>query len=184
MFLVHRPRTLSVPLFLGNKPAVARVLWNALVLALALSLTSLAAASGPTQRSASPYDVIDQYAQVLTFIENTYVTPVDRDRLVAGAIRGMVTQLDPHSSYMTPAEFKSFQQDTRGQFVGIGIEVDLRDGALRILKPIEGSPAQRAGLRPDDVIVAIDDWPTQGKPMDLVVRRIRGKAGSRVTLLV
>ncbi|MFW5739314.1 MAG: S41 family peptidase [Myxococcota bacterium] len=132
----------------------------------------------------SPYHVVQQLGRVLVLIENHYVQPVDRAKLIEGAIKGMVAELDPHSAYLPPTDFTEFQNDTEGRFVGIGVEVDARDGIITIIKPIEGSPAERAGLRAGDRIIGVDGWPTRGKPLDLVVERIRGERGSTLRLLI
>ena len=84
---------------------------------------------------------------MLVEVENEYVDPVDRAKLVDGAIKGMVAELDPHSSYMPPDEFQAFESDTEGEFGGIGIEVENRNDQLVVLAPIEGSPAERAGMQ-------------------------------------
>ena len=130
----------------------------------------------------SPYHVVEQLARVLVLVENHYVQPVDRTKILEGAIKGMVAELDPHSTYLPPKEYDEFRSDTEGRFVGIGVEVDASDGLITVIKPIEGSPAEHAGLRPGDQVVAIDGWSTQGKPLDHVVRRIRGERGTPVRL--
>lgn len=135
-------------------------------------------------QSQSPFHLVEQLARVLVLVENHYVQPVDRARMVEGAVKGMVAELDPHSSYLSPKEYEEFRNDTEGHFVGIGVEVDARDGLITVIRPMEGSPAERAGLRPGDQVIAIDDWPTQAKPLDQVVRRIRGQQGTPVSLLL
>src|ERR1700729_3173953 len=94
----------------------------------------------------TPYAAVEQLGRVLVQVENEYVDPVDRTKLIDGAIKGMVAELDPHSSYMPPEEFQAFQSDTEGEFGGIGVEVELSNEELVILSPIEGSPAARAGI--------------------------------------
>jgi carboxyl-terminal processing protease len=132
----------------------------------------------------SPYHVVEQLGRVLVLVENYYVKPVDRSKLIEGAIKGMVAELDPHSSYLPPTDFTEFQNDTEGHFVGIGVEVDARDGAITVIKPIEGSPAEAAGLRAGDRIYGIDGWSTRGKPLDQVVEKIRGERGTPIRLLI
>src|SRR5207244_9502473 len=109
-----------------------------------------------TPEGESPYAAIGQLGRVLVQVENNYVEPVDRARLVNGAIVGMVAELDPHSSYLPPQEWKLFQSETEGKFGGVGVEVDARGEVLTVIAPIEGSPAERAGIRSGDKIVAID----------------------------
>jgi carboxyl-terminal processing protease len=119
---------------------------------------------------------------VLVEVENEYVDPVDRGKLVTGAIKGMVAELDPHSSYMAPDEFQAFESDTEGQFGGIGIEVETRNDQLIVLAPIEGSPAERAGVKSGDVIVSVDSRDASAQPLDRLVRRLRGAPGQHVKL--
>jgi carboxyl-terminal processing protease len=129
-----------------------------------------------------PFDVLQLLAQVVVLVENDYVEPVDRGRLLEGAIKGMVSELDPHSSYMSPKEFGTFQADTEGQFGGVGVEVDFRNGEVTIITPIEGSPAARAGILPGDKIVAIDGQSVLGKNIDGLVQRMRGPVGTEVRM--
>jgi carboxyl-terminal processing protease len=131
-----------------------------------------------------PYELVRQFGRVLVLIENQYVDPVDRTRLLEGAIKGMVAELDPHSSFLPPEDFKIFESDTKGEFGGIGVEVDFRSESVIVIAPIEGSPAERAGIRSGDRIVAIDGAPVRGRPMQELVRRMRGKPGTRVVVSV
>jgi len=141
-------------------------------------------ASLATSRDESPYAILERLGRVLLLVENAYVEPVDRERALEGAIKGMVAELDPHSSYMSKEEYADFRSDTSGELSGIGIEVDLRDESVTVLAPIEGSPAAKAGLLPGDRIVAIDGQPTRKMPVDELVRRMRGKPGTRVVLSI
>src|SRR5579883_1921260 len=133
-------------------------------------------------RGDAPYSAVEQFGRVLVEVENEYVDPVDRAKLVSGAIRGMVAELDPHSSYMAPEEFQAFESDTEGQFGGVGIEVETRNEQLIVLSPIEGSPAERAGVRRGDVIVSVDGRDATSQPLDRLVRRLRGAPGGHVKL--
>ena len=159
-------------------------------LALSFSLIAfllgifLSRGSQAIPRNQSPYDTVQQLARVLVLIENHYVRPVDRRTILEGAIKGMVAELDPHSAYLPPTDFQEFSNDTQGRFVGIGVEVDARDGAITVIKPIEGSPAERAGIRPGDRIFAVDGWSTRERPLDVVVKRIRGEPGTKLRLLI
>lgn len=132
----------------------------------------------------SPYDMLQQMSRVLVLIENDYVEPVDRRRLVEGAIKGMVAELDPHSDYMPPEDYKIFESDTEGHFGGIGVEVDFQDDHVTVIAPIEGSPADRAGIKPGDRIVAIDNKSVRGKSPDELVRIMRGPPGTKVVVTV
>jgi carboxyl-terminal processing protease len=137
-----------------------------------------------TAQGDTPYAAVEQLGRVLVNVENEYVDPVDRAKLVDGAIKGMVAQLDPHSSYMAPDEFQAFQSDTEGAFGGIGIEVEHRNDQLIVLAPIEGSPAYRAGIRSGDWIVTVNGRDPSSEPLDKLVKRLRGSPGSHVKLTV
>lgn len=132
----------------------------------------------------SPYAPLEQLARVLVLVENQYVEPAQRTKIIEGAIKGMVAELDPHSAYMNPAEFAQFQEETGGTFGGVGIEVDARDDLITVIAPIEGSPAARAGIRPGDQILAIDGRPVRGERLDRLVKIMRGPAGTRVKLTI
>lgn len=135
-----------------------------------------------TPENQNPYQSVNQLGRVLVQVENHYVDPVERDRLVEGAIKGMVENLDPHSAYMPPEEWRQFQSDTEGKFGGVGLEVDGRGDKLIVIAPIEGSPAQRAGIKSGDQIVAVDGEDVLGQPLDKVVKKMRGAAGTKVKI--
>jgi carboxyl-terminal processing protease len=144
-------------------------------------VTSLGGAQH-TARGDTPYAAVEQLGRVLVEVENEYVDPVDRAKLVDGAIKGMVAALDPHSSYMPPDDFQAFESDTEGQFGGIGIEVETRNEQLMVLSPIEGSPAERAGIKSGDVIVSVDGRDATAQPLDKLVKHLRGAPGGRVQI--
>jgi carboxyl-terminal processing protease len=135
---------------------------------------------GRSARGDTPYAAVEQLGRVLVEVENEYVDPVDRTKLVNGAIKGMVSELDPHSSYMPPEEFTAFQSDTEGQFGGIGIEVETRADQLVVLSPIDGSPAERAGIRSGDTVVSVDGKDPGAEPLDRLIKHLRGAPGSHV----
>ena len=163
------------------RPAARQLILVAAAFAGGAAVGRLASASTEQE---SPYHVVDQMARVLVLVENDYVEPVERERLVQGAIKGMVAELDPHSSYLPAEEYSVFQADTEGRFGGIGVEVDFRDDYVTIIAPIEGSPAARAGIRPGDRILAIDSEPVRGKSADDLVKVMRGAPGSKVVLTI
>lgn len=132
----------------------------------------------------SPYAAMGQLGRVLTLVENEFVDPTDRAKLVNGAIEGMVSDLDPHSSYLPPREFKELQEDTAGKFAGIGVEVELKDDAIVILAVIENSPAERVGLKSGDRIVAVDSQTVKQMGYEKLVRHMRGAPGTHVKLVV
>ncbi len=137
-----------------------------------------------TSEDKSPYSAVGQLGRVLVLVENEYVDPVERGRLVEGAIKGMVTELDPHSEYLRPDEWKQFHGDTEGNFGGIGIEVDGRDGTLTVIAPIEGSPADRAGILSGDKVIGVDGEDARHASLDKLMKQMRGQAGTRVKITV
>jgi len=158
-----------------------------LFVATALAFVAGALVSTGSQaitREQSPYAAVGQLARVLVLVENYYVEPVDREKALQGAIKGMVAELDPHSSYLPPEDFKLFQSETEGSFGGIGVEVDARSDAITVIAPIEGAPADRAGIRSGDRIIAVDGRPIQGQPLERIVRLMRGVPGSQVRLMI
>src|SRR5215831_1022891 len=168
--------------FLPSKDSIAKM--AALTLAALAGGAVAGRLSHASTRDESPYGDFGQLGRVLVLVENQYVEPVDHKRVVEGAIKGMVHELDPHSAYMPPDDFRLFQSDTEGKFGGVGIEVDLRDDAITVIAPIEGSPAERAGVRSGDRIIAVDGIGARGEPLDKLVRKLRGAPGSRVQLTV
>jgi carboxyl-terminal processing protease len=140
---------------------------------------SLATAS--TERQ-SPYFILDQLARVLVRVENDYVDPVERNRLIEGAIKGMVSALDPHSAYLPSEEYAVMRGDTEGRFGGVGVEVDFADDQVTVIAVVEGSPAERGGVQPSDQIIAIDNKPVRGKQAGELVRLMRGEPGTRVVV--
>jgi carboxyl-terminal processing protease len=132
----------------------------------------------------NPYFPFEQLGRVLAWVEDEYVDPVERKRLVEGAIKGMVAELDPHSSYLPAEDYGIFQADTDGHFGGVGVEVDFGDEFITIISPIEGSPAAVAGILPGDRILAIDNQSVRGKNAADLVRLMRGEPNTKVLLTV
>jgi carboxyl-terminal processing protease len=131
-----------------------------------------------------PLSMPHRFGEILALVENEYVDPTERDRLYEGALKGMVGELDPHSVYFPADEFRVFQGDTQGKFGGVGLEVEAKDGQIIVLSPMEGSPAERAGILSGDRIVAIDNEPTRGQPLEKLIRKMRGPVGAKVVLMV
>jgi len=132
----------------------------------------------------SPHALLAQLGRVLVEVESSYVEPVDRRRLLVGAIKGMVAELDPHSSYMPPDEYRLFQSDTEGNFGGVGIEVDGRNDQLIVIATIEGGPAEKAGIQAGDRIVRVESEDVQGQTLEKVVKKMRGAPGTKVRVWV
>jgi carboxyl-terminal processing protease len=131
-----------------------------------------------------PLEEVQQLAAVFDRVKAEYVEPVDEKKLIADAISGMVAGLDPHSQYLDKKTFKEFRENTGGKFIGIGIEMGMEDGLVKVVSPIEGSPAFRAGLKPGDLITRIDDTPVKGLTVDQAVKRMRGEPATKVMLTV
>jgi carboxyl-terminal processing protease len=127
---------------------------------------------------------MQQLAAVFGIVKNDYVEAVDEKKLISDAIAGMVSGLDPHSQYFDKKAFKEFRESTGGKFVGIGIEMSMEDGLVKVVSPIEGSPAFRAGLKPGDLITRIDETPVKGMTVDQAVKRMRGDPNTKVQLQV
>lgn len=130
------------------------------------------------------YEKLDLFSDILAQIQNTYVDEVPTEKIVYGAIDGMLATLDPHSSFMPPETYKEMQVDTTGQFGGLGIEISVKDDVLTVVTPIEDTPASRAGLMPDDKILAIDGVTTENMGLNEAVKKMRGPRGSKVTITV
>ena len=131
-----------------------------------------------------PLEELQQLAAVFGMIKTDYVEPVDEKKLISDAISGMVAGLDPHSQYFDKKSFKEFRESTGGKFVGIGIEMSMEDGLVKVVSPIEGSPAFRAGLKSGDLITKIDDTVVKGLTMDQAVKKMRGEPNTKVILTV
>jgi carboxyl-terminal processing protease len=131
-----------------------------------------------------PLEELQQLAAVFGMIKTDYVEPVDEKKLITDAIGGMVAGLDPHSQYFDKKTFKEFREGTTGRFVGVGIEIGMEDGLVKVVSPIEGSPAFRAGLKSGDLITKIDDTMVKGLTMDQAVKRMRGEPSTKVVLTI
>ena len=131
-----------------------------------------------------PLEELQQLAAVFGMVKSDYVEAVDEKKLITDAISGMVSGLDPHSQYFDKKTFKEFREGTTGKFVGVGIEIGMEDGLVKVVSPIEGSPAFRAGLKSGDLITKIDDTVVKGLTMDQAVKRMRGEPNTKVVLTV
>jgi carboxyl-terminal processing protease len=143
--------------------------------------------SAQAQRSdpAIPLEQLRQLADVYGLIKTSYVEPVDDRKLLSSAVSGMVASLDPHSAFLDQRAYRELREGTQGKFVGLGIEIGQgEDGMVRIVAPIEDSPADRAGIKPGDLISHIDGVPLQGLALDDAIKKMRGEPGSRVRLTV
>lgn len=130
------------------------------------------------------YDQIRLFSEALSIVQKNYVEEPESKELVRGAIKGMLTSLDPHSSFMTPDMYKEMQIDTQGEFQGIGITIGIRDGILTVIAPIDDTPAFRAGILAGDKIVMIEDTPTKDMSLMEAVKLMRGPKGTKVTISI
>ena len=130
------------------------------------------------------YKKIDLFAEVLDKIKKEYVDKVDQSELIDDAINGALQSLDPYSAYMNPEFFDSMQTDTRGEFGGLGIEVGMEAGVVKVISPIDDTPAERAGIKAGDYIVKIDGIQVQGKSLMEAVKLMRGPVGSKIILTI
>ncbi|MDE2617868.1 MAG: S41 family peptidase [Burkholderiales bacterium] len=131
-----------------------------------------------------PLEELQQLAAVFGMIKTDYVEPVDEKKLITDAISGMVSSLDPHSQYFDKKSYKEFREGTAGRFVGVGIEITQEDGLVKVVSPIEGSPAYRAGLKTNDLITRIDDTAVKGLTLNEAVKRMRGEPNTKVMLTI
>lgn len=172
---------------MGNKK-------NVLILGLGFSLGVFMAACGsvfaekanpaPVAEAALPYEDLRAFSEIFGRIKTDYVEPVSDKKLLQDAIRGMLTGLDPHSAYLDADEFKELQEGTSGEFGGLGIEVTMENGFVKVVSPIDDTPAQRAGIKAGDLIVKLDEKPVKGMSINDAVKLMRGEPGSPITLLI
>ena len=131
-----------------------------------------------------PLEELQQLAAVFGMVKSNYVEPVDDKKLITDAIAGMVAGLDPHSVYLDKKALKDFNEGTTGKFVGVGIEISQEDGVIKVVSPIEGSPAFRAGIKPNDLIIKINDTLVKGLTLNEGVKRMRGEPNTKVILTI
>ncbi|MFP2908164.1 S41 family peptidase [Pyxidicoccus sp. 3LFB2] len=136
------------------------------------------------ERDDATYRQLELFARVLSYVENNYVEPADRERLIHGAIQGMLETLDPHTVYMPPEVFREMKIDTSGEWGGLGIEIARKDERIVVVAPIDDTPAARAGIKAGDELVGIDGEPTQGMDVGRAMQKMRGPAGARVLLTI
>ena len=154
----------------------------AVVALTAVAISVVTIQPGARAASDEEYRRMRIFTEVLSEIQRKYVEEKSSDALITEAIKGMVSSLDPHSAYLTPDEYKDLQVETKGSFSGVGIEITMRDGVLTVVSPIEGTPADNAGVKAGDRIIKIDGKLTKGMSLMDAVKAIRGKKGSKVVL--
>lgn len=155
-----------------------------LIAALALLLTGVLIGQGLVQAKSDTYDELKAFTQALELIKRNYVEAPDNKELIQGAIRGMVSSLDPHSSFMAERAFKEMSMDIKGEFQGVGIQIGIKNAQLTIIAPIEGTPGDRAGLAAGDKILKINDEWTKDLSIEEAVDKMRGPKNTQVRLLI
>ncbi len=171
-----------------SRTRLASAVLSTMLLLGVLNASANAAPSSPNAvtppAQTLPLNDLRTFAEVLERIKTAYVEPIDDKTLFENAIKGMLSNLDPHSSYLEPDAFRDLQESTSGEFGGLGIEVGLEDGILQVIAPIDDSPASAAGLEAQDLIIKIDDQPTKGLSLMESVEKMRGKPGTSIRLTI
>ena len=142
--------------------------------------------SAVAEKSAAPLPIEDlrAFTEVFGRVKSDYVEPVDDKKLISEAINGMLSGLDPHSAYLDAEAFRELQVGTQGEFGGLGIEVGMEDGFVKVISPIEDTPAFKAGIKPGDLIIKLDDTNVKGMTLNDAVKRMRGKPNTDITLTI
>lgn len=142
--------------------------------------------SAVAEREPAPLPIEDlrAFSEIFGKIKSDYVEPVEDKKLITEAINGMLTGLDPHSAYLDNEAFKELQVGTQGEFGGLGIEVGMEDGFVKVVSPIEDTPAFKAGVKAGDLVIKLDDTPVKGMSLNDAVKRMRGKPGTDITLTI
>jgi len=143
-----------------------------------------AAAATSTTNTTETYKELNLFGDVFEKVRSNYVDDVTDDTLIEGAINGMLTSLDPHSNYLNAKNFNDMKVQTRGEFGGLGIEVSMENGLIKVVSPIDDTPAARAGLKPGDLIIQLDGAPVQGMTLPEAVEKMRGPINSDITLRI
>ncbi|MBU1263714.1 MAG: S41 family peptidase [Gammaproteobacteria bacterium] len=154
------------------------------LLAGAALTVNLSAIADKDAATALPVAELRAFTDVFARIKSDYVEPVEDKKLITEAITGMLTGLDPHSAYLDVEGFKDLQVGTQGEFGGLGIEVGMEDGFVKVVSPIEDTPAFKAGVKPGDLIIKLDDTPVKGMTLNDAVKRMRGKPGTSIKLTI
>jgi len=168
---------------MGNKLQRIGLVVAGVLIGVAISLNFSAVA----QKDAAlplPIEELRAFTEVFGRVKSDYVEPVDDKKLITEAINGMLTGLDPHSAYLDQEAFKELQVGTQGEFGGLGIEVGMEDGFVKVVTPIDDTPASRAGIKPGDLIVKLDEMSVKGMTLNDAVKQMRGKPNSNITLTI
>ncbi|MBI3523349.1 MAG: S41 family peptidase [Betaproteobacteria bacterium] len=166
-----------------NKFQQAGLIFFGLIAGILVSLNFSASAQKETA-TALPIEELRSFADVFNAIKQGYVEPIDDKKLITYAISGMLSNLDPHSAYLDADAFKDLQVSTQGEFGGLGIEVGMEDGFVKVISPIEDTPAFKAGIKPGDLIIKLDDTPVKGMTLNDAVKHMRGKPKTSIVLTI
>ena len=164
-----------------NKRVVQLVFWMVLGL---LPLSGLHAKEAPADKKGLPLKELRIFAEVFGRVQQDYVEPVTDRELLDHAIRGMLGGLDPHSAYLDETHFKELREGTSGEFGGLGIEVGVEDGFIKVIAPIDDTPAQKAGIKAGDLIIRLDERPVKDIGLSEAIKIMRGKPGTSIKLTV
>ncbi len=140
--------------------------------------------AGKNETETLPLESLRTFTEIFAKIKNDYVEPIEDKDLLENAIRGMLAGLDPHSAYLVPEDYKELQAGTSGEFGGLGIEVGMEDGFVKVISPIDDTPAYRAGVEAGDLIIRLDDTPVKGMVLSDAVKIMRGKPGTDIVLTI
>lgn len=160
------------------------VLTVGLLLGVLLTVGRGVLAERNADTAALPLEDLRTFTEIFAKIKNDYVEPVSDKALLENAIRGMLSGLDPHSAYLVPEDYRELQAGTSGEFGGLGIEVGMEDGFVKVISPIDDTPAKRAGVEAGDLIIRLDDTPVKGMTLAEAVKIMRGKPGTDITLTI
>ena len=155
-----------------------------ILMGVAISLNFSAVAQKESVALPLPVEELRAFTEVFGRVKSDYVEPVEDKKLITEAINGMLTGLDPHSAYLDQDAFRDLQVGTQGEFGGLGIEVGMEDGFVKVISPIDDSPASRAGLKPGDLIIRLNDTSVKGMTLNDAVKRMRGKPNTDITLTI
>ncbi|MDE2912864.1 MAG: S41 family peptidase [Paracoccaceae bacterium] len=166
-----------------TNPVLAAIARGASGVAISVSFLGVATAQDKTF-DATTYEQLDLFGDIFETVRSTYVDDVEDIELIRSAIDGMLSALDPHSGFLPPEDFEKMQIQSKGEFGGVGIEVTQENGILKVVSPIDGTPAAKAGLEAGDLIIQVDGTPTLGQTLNEVVETLRGPVGKEVTVTI
>ncbi len=177
---------MKLPFSFGRLRCIRRAQFTIFLCCITLSclLPLTSAVADDSSQNRDTYQQLETFANVLTLLQQHYVDEIDTEDVITGAITGMLSSLDPHSAYMSPEDFAELQEETKGSFDGIGLEITIRDDVLTVVAPIEGTPAEKKGIQSGDQILKINGEITKNLSLVEAVKKLRGAKGTSVTLSI